>query len=170
MPTHYRGAAADQARLDAFIKMQRANIALGSSLNAWLAGHKLTVGQFGILETLLHLGPLCQHELGAKLLSSKPNITAVLGNLERDGLVKREREPEDRRSLRVHLTPKGRKRIEAAFPDFVRHLRTAFGALDGAELEAFGALNKKLGRALAVGRKKGLKPPLSNGRPFSGPN
>jgi MarR family 2-MHQ and catechol resistance regulon transcriptional repressor len=152
MPTHYRGQAADRARLDAFIKMQRAHLALSASLNAWLAGRGLTAGQFGVLETLWHLGPLCQHQLGAKLLSSRPNITAVLGNLERDGLVRRRRETQDRRSLRVHLTPKGRRLIGRVFPDFVRHLRGVFAPLDAGELEQFGVLNKKLGRFLAAGR------------------
>lgn len=148
MPTHYRGAAADQARLNAFIKVQRGTLALNASLQAWLSGQGLTVGQFGILETLLHLGPLCQHELGAKLLSSKPNISAVLDNLERDGLVKREREQADRRSVRVHLTAAGKRRIEKAFPLFVAHLRQAFAGLDAAELEELGRLNKKMGLGL----------------------
>lgn len=153
MPTHYRGAPADQARLNAFIKVQRGNLALSASLQAWLASQSLTVGQFGILETLLHLGPLCQHELGAKLLSSKPNISAVLDNLERDGLVKREQDAQDRRSRRVHLTPAGKKLIEKAFPAFVAHLRGAFAGLNAAELEALGALNKKLGLSLEARSK-----------------
>ena len=49
----------------------------------------LTVGQFGTLEALLHLGPLCRRDLGRKLLRSGGNITVVVGNLARRGLVRR---------------------------------------------------------------------------------
>ncbi len=50
MPTHYRGSAQGKAALDAYIKLMRAA--------------DLTVGQFGTLEALFHLGPLCQYEKG----------------------------------------------------------------------------------------------------------
>ena len=46
---------------------------------------------------LLHLGPMHQRELGRKLLKSSGNITLVVDNLEKRGLVRREREREDRR-------------------------------------------------------------------------
>lgn len=154
MPTHYRGAKDDVAVLNAFIKVSRANLELNASLAKHMAEHRLTSGQFGILETLLHLGPLCQHELGAKLLSSKPNISAVLDNLERDGLVRRERDEEDRRALRVNLTAKGRRLIEKAFPSFLTYLKDAFGALSQDELAALGGLAKTLGRSLESKRKK----------------
>jgi MarR family 2-MHQ and catechol resistance regulon transcriptional repressor len=153
MPTHYRGAKSDTSALNAFIKLSRANLQLTGSLAAHMAGHGLTPGQFGILETLMHLGPLAQHELGAKLLSSKPNISAVLDNLERDGLVRRERDEKDRRSQRVHLTPQGRKAISKAFPVFLAYLKDAFSALSPAELEQLGALNKKLGLSLQQKKK-----------------
>lgn len=148
MPTHYAGKPAEVAALNAFIKFQRAQIHLGNGLAGHFAKCRLTPGQFGVLETLYHLGPLRQCDLGDKLLSSKPNISAVLGNLERDGLVRREADARDRRSVQVHLSPKGRKLIEKAFPDFVRYITRALGALSAAELESFGALNKKLGLAL----------------------
>lgn len=154
MPTHYQGASGDTAVLNTFIKLSRAGLQLNSALAQHMDGHGLTPGQFGILETLLHLGPLCQHELGAKLLSSKPNISAVLDNLERDALVRRERSDKDRRSMRVHLTAKGRRVIEKAFPEFLAFLKGAFGALTKEELVALGALSKTLGLSLQAKRKK----------------
>jgi MarR family 2-MHQ and catechol resistance regulon transcriptional repressor len=149
MPTHYQGDPADVRMLDAFIKLTRCSGSLEAGLSAPHRRHGLTPPQFGILETLWHLGPLCQQDLGRKLLTSKPNVSAILGNLERAGLVRRERSDEDRRNVLVHLSPKGRRTIEAAFPDFLEHLRGEFRALSPQELEDLGRLAKKLGRSLA---------------------
>jgi MarR family 2-MHQ and catechol resistance regulon transcriptional repressor len=148
MPTKYAGKPAEVAALNAFIKFQRAQIQLVNGLAGHFAQCRLTAGQFGVLETLYHLGPLRPCDLGEKLLSSKPNISAVIGNLERDGLVRREQVAGDKRSVRVHLSAKGRKLIEKAFPDFVQYITGALGVLSAAELESFGALNKKLGLGL----------------------
>jgi len=153
LPTHHKGGPAETAVLNAFIKFMRAHNQLSSGLAAHLSGHALTPGQFGVLETLWHLGPLCQHELGEKLLSSKPNISAVVSNLERDGLVRRERDRKDGRSVRVSLTVKGRRAVDKAFPEFVKHITGAMGALNAAELDSLGLLCKKLGLSLDARRR-----------------
>jgi MarR family 2-MHQ and catechol resistance regulon transcriptional repressor len=141
-------SAAERAALNSFVKFMRAHARLAGMVSAQVAAHGLTPGQFGVLETLWHLGPLCQNELGEKLLSSKPNISAVITNLERDGLVRRAREALDRRSVRVHLTAQGERRISVAFPAFAHALTGAMGCLSGPELKALGVLSKKLGLGL----------------------
>jgi MarR family 2-MHQ and catechol resistance regulon transcriptional repressor len=140
--------AAERLALGTFVKLMRAHARLTARVGGHLAGQGLTAGQFGVLETLWHLGPLCQHELGDKLLSSKPNISAIISNLQRDGLVRRQREAEDRRSVRVHLTPKGGRLIAKAFPDLAGFLTGTLACLQPGELLALGALCKKLGLAL----------------------
>ena len=83
-------------------------------------GLGLTQGQFAVMEALYHLGPMCQHVLAQKLLRSGGNVTLVIDNLERAGMVKRVRNPEDRREVAVHLTAKGRKLITRVFPEHAR--------------------------------------------------
>src|SRR5437763_663577 len=95
--THYDGRPADVRALDAYIKLTRALSSVEARLAPGLADAGLTPTQLGILEALLHLGPLGQRTLGAKLLSSGGNITTVVDNLERRGLVRRERRDDDRR-------------------------------------------------------------------------
>lgn len=41
----------------------------------------------------------------------------VIDNLEKGGMVRRERDPEDRRSYNIHLTDTGRKMIVSLVPD-----------------------------------------------------
>ena len=43
-------------------------------------------------------------------------MTTVIDNLERDGLVRRERDAKDRRVIHVHLTEAGKGKIEAVLP------------------------------------------------------
>ena len=124
MGTHYNGRAAEVRALDAYIKLARATTSVGVRLSRPLAEAGLTPTQLGVVEALLHLGPLGQRVLGDKLLMSGGNITTVVDNLERRGLVRRERRGDDRRHVTVHLTPEGRRLISRVFPGHVAAIAT----------------------------------------------
>ena len=145
MGTHYDGRPAEVRALDAYIKLTRAASSVEAHLAPRLADVGLSPTQLGVLEALLHLGPLGQRTLGAKLLSSGGNITTVVDNLERRGLARRERRDDDRRHVTVHLTPDGRRLISKVFPAHVRAIVQAFSALTPAEQDTLGRLAKKLG-------------------------
>lgn len=145
MPTHYQGPPDEVRALDTFIKLVRAAGSLITRTSRPLTTCGLTVGQFGVLETLLHLGPLHQCELARKHLQSGGNITMIVDNLERAGLVRRERLPEDRRYVRVHLTDAGRARIEELFPRQARHVTAHMSVLTSAEQVELARLCRKLG-------------------------
>ena len=131
--------------LDAFIKLARAFNSVGTALAGTFAGAGLTESQFGVLEALLHLGPLCPRDLAGKLLCSTGNLTLVLDNLEKRGLARRERSTTDRRSLTVHLTEEGRSLIAELFPRHAAAVVDRFGVLTAAEQEELGRLCRKLG-------------------------
>lgn len=145
MGTCYRGSRAEVNALNTFIKLMRATDSLLSRLSPVLASTRLTPGQFGALEVLFHRGPLCQRELGRKLLRSGGNITMVVDNLERRGLVRRER-GEDRRFITLHLTKEGRQLIQRIFPKHVDALVQEMQILTEAEQKELGRLCKKLGK------------------------
>ena len=147
MPTHYRGSAQERAALDAYIKLMRAADSVTARLDPLMRAADLTFGQFGALEALLHRGPLCQRDLGGKLLRSGGNITVVVGNLARRGLVRRHRGPQDRRFVTVTLTDKGRRLIGGIFPRHVRHVVRELGALSPPEQAELGRLCRQLGLA-----------------------
>lgn len=149
MPTHYRGDPRTVLALDTFIKFTRAADALEKRLHGELIG-ELTLSQFGVLETLYHLGPLCQGQISAKLLKSSGNITLVLDNLEKRGLVQRKRETDDRRQVRIYLTPQGEERIKDIFPRQAQRITDEFGVLTEQEQVELGKLCKKLGLGRTV--------------------
>jgi MarR family 2-MHQ and catechol resistance regulon transcriptional repressor len=130
--------------LDAYIKLMRASESVTARAHVVLpAGVTLT--QFSALEALLHRGPLFQSELATKLLKSGGNLTLVVDNLERDGLVSRERDAADRRRICVTLTPQGRKFITGLFPQVAASLAREFSVLSAAEQATLSRLCKKLG-------------------------
>ncbi|HEU4563296.1 MAG TPA: MarR family winged helix-turn-helix transcriptional regulator [Gemmatimonadaceae bacterium] len=148
MSTHYQGTARERRALDAFIKLQRAASTVGARLYAPLAReHGLTESQLGVLEAILHLGPLSQGQLCEKLLRSGSNLTTVVDNLERAGLVRRERAAEDRRVQIVDLTATGRELIGRVFPRHVQNVAELMAALTGEEQEQLARLCRKLGLA-----------------------
>jgi MarR family 2-MHQ and catechol resistance regulon transcriptional repressor len=129
------------------VKLMRAADSVQAPLERRLESLGLTEGQFGVLEILLHLGPQSPGALGRKSFRSGGNITTVLDNLERRGLVRREREPRDLRSFRVSLTPAGRRLIGRLFPGHAEAITAVLSALTPAEQVTLGRLLKKLGRA-----------------------
>jgi MarR family 2-MHQ and catechol resistance regulon transcriptional repressor len=149
MPSRYQGTETEVRALSALINLARAGDALASQLQRTLAGKDLTSSQFGILEALFHIGPLCQGELAAKQLRCCGSITSVVGGLERRGLVLRKREAEDKRFVRVELTEKGRKLIAGVFPGHAREVTKRFSVLSPKEQEELRRLCRKLGRSMA---------------------
>ncbi len=146
MPTHHQGAAGEVRALNAFITLQRAAESVAARTQQHLAKHRLTSSQFGTLEALYHLGPLCQRELGAKLLRTSGNITMVVDNLEKRQLVVRKPDPHDRRMVQVHLTAPGRRLIKKVLRPHIAGIVDAMTALSATEQETLRRLCRTLGR------------------------
>jgi len=146
MPTHYKGNRQDTAALNAYINLVRASETVLGHAGEDLAAEGLTLAQFGALEALFHLGPMCQHQLSKKLLRTGGNVTYVVNKLERRGLVKRERTKADRRQIAVRLTSSGQKLMERILPEHVRSITREFSPLSIDEQETLRRLCRKLGR------------------------
>lgn len=154
MGTRHHGSSSERTALDAYIKLMRAADSVTAAVQPLLAEVGLTLGQFGVLEALFHLGPLAQHDLASKLLRSSGNTSVVLANLERAGLVQRRRRNEDRRVQIVSLTPRGQQLIEEFFPRHAASLTRRMAALSGAEQVVLGRLCRTLGRGEATSDTK----------------
>jgi MarR family 2-MHQ and catechol resistance regulon transcriptional repressor len=146
MGSRHQGPPEEVRALNTYIKLVRAAESLAARLSGPLADAALTETQFGALEALYHLGPLCQRDLGTKLLRSGGNITLVVDNLEKHGLVRRQRDPDDRRFVAVHLTAEGKRLIARVFPRHAANLAQEMSILSPAEQEELGRLCRKLGR------------------------
>lgn len=148
MPTNFKGKPEEIQALNTYIKLTRAMDSVHTSLLNASSMENLTISQFGTLEALYHLGPLCQNELGTKILKSNSNMTTVIDNLEKRGLVRRERDKQDRRMVIVYLTPSGQDLIKSVFPQHVKKMVNIFSTLSDEEHETLGFLLKKLGKSI----------------------
>ncbi|MFC1836063.1 MarR family winged helix-turn-helix transcriptional regulator [Thermodesulfobacteriota bacterium] len=106
---------------------------------------KITPSQLGVLDTLYHIGPMQQQELAEKNLMSPGNITMIVDNLAKRGLVRRRRQEKDRRSFKVYLTAEGKKLFEEMFPRHVQSIVDEFEVLTDAERKELARLCRKLG-------------------------
>lgn len=146
MATKYEGTEAERRALDTFIKLARCLNAVASRVetrNPLPSG--LSVSQFAVLEALYHLGSLSQGQVGAKILKTAGNVTTVVDNLEKKGLVRRRRQSPDRRIVRLELTDSGRELMVAFFPTRAEAIRETMSVLTADEQMELQRLCKKLG-------------------------
>ncbi|MDR3577402.1 MAG: MarR family transcriptional regulator [Anaerolineaceae bacterium] len=146
MPSHYHGTSEEVQALDTFIKLTRAVDSLYSRLARRGTLGDLTISQFGVLEALYHLGSMSQSEICSKLLKSGGNMTLVIDNLEKHGLVRRDQAIEDRRITTVSLTPPGKDLIEEVLPVHVAAIVEEMNTITIDEQKTLGQLCKKLGK------------------------
>jgi MarR family transcriptional regulator, 2-MHQ and catechol-resistance regulon repressor len=131
--------------LNSYTKLMRAAESVTVRVGRTMSAAGLTISQFGVLEALHHKGPLCQRDIALKILKSTGNITLVIDNLEKQGLVRRERSTEDRRYLTVNLTEPGAQLIATAFAAVEAAIINEMSVLTVEEQGVLGQLCKKLG-------------------------
>lgn len=141
-----REKGSERLALTTYVKLMRAADRVTERTHRHLAAAGLTATQFGVLEALHHLGPLCQRDIGRKILKSSGNITTVVDNLEKRDLVRRQPSREDRRFVAVHLTEKGKGLIEKVFPRHTAAIAEELGTLSAEEQAELGRLLRKLGK------------------------
>jgi len=122
------------------------------SVQRVLSKYNLTLTQFSVLETLYHLGDMNISQMIEKTLTTAGNMTVVIKNLEKGGLIKRYKNPDDKRACHIGLTETGQELIGEVFPVHLEHLSHAFERLNTEEKKELISLFKKMS-----GRKTGKK-------------
>jgi DNA-binding MarR family transcriptional regulator len=89
----------------------------------------ITPSQLAVLSALARLGPSTPGELAAAEAVKPPSITRIVNVLEESQLVERIVVSDDRRSVRLRLTPKARRLLQS-----IRDQRTAWLADRFAEM------------------------------------
>jgi MarR family 2-MHQ and catechol resistance regulon transcriptional repressor len=137
--------------LDLWVKLARTFATMHRCSVEHVRTYRLTEPQFGVVECLGHKGPLTFTDLGRKQLASGGNMTVVVDNLEKEGIVERARCVEDRRQIYVRLTSKGRRLFDRVFPEHAEMIADCLTVLNSDEQERLASLLKKLGTGIAAG-------------------
>jgi MarR family 2-MHQ and catechol resistance regulon transcriptional repressor len=106
---------------------------------------ELGLSDFGILEILLHKGPLPVNDIGRRIHLTSGAITVAVDRLESGGWVARRPHPTDRRARVVHLTPRGQERAERIFASHKAEMDSVARVLSSDERRTLMGLLKKLG-------------------------
>ena len=138
-----------------WIVMMKAMRALTRYAAAGIDETGLGLSDFGVLELLLHKGPLPVNALGPLVDLTPGSISIAVDRLVAKGLVSRVESAEDRRVRIVSLTAQGKDLIVAAFRKHSGQMKRVFSELSAEELRSLEASLKKVGkRAAALGSKK----------------
>ena len=99
-----------------------------------LRGHGLSDQQWRVLRVLGEHGTVETGRVAREAFILGPSLTGVLARMERDGLIKRERDPEDQRRTVVAATAKGTKLVDNLSDTVEAHYAWMEGQLGTAKL------------------------------------
>lgn len=134
--------------LRAHIELSRSLTKIRAKETVWLAKYDLTLPQFGILESLYHLGRLSVSQITTLTLSTPGNITVVIKNLQAKGLIQTLPSADDRRIKILAITEEGSALITSIFQTHVDNLTGWYDkALNEEEVQTLSHLLRKLEKA-----------------------
>ena len=133
-----------------WLVMMKAMRALTRYAAAGIEETGLGLSDFGVLEILLHKGPLPVNTIGPIVDLTPGSISIAVDRLFAKGLVSRVESSEDRRVRIVALTARGKALIDSAFRKHSGQMRKAFAELSPEELRGLEAALKKAGKRAAT--------------------
>lgn len=133
-----RDPSIDELSLDPYISagylVRDTNLAFVKALRRSLAQYGMTTGQYYFLRALWIEEGLSQRELSRRVGTTEPTTASALRLLERKGLVKRVRNRQDRRTINIYPTPRGRNLKAELLAHAIRINATATAGLTEDEL------------------------------------
>ena len=133
-----------------WLVMMKAMRALTRYAAAGIADTGLGDSDFGVLEVLLHKGPLPVNTIGPIVDLTPGSISIAVDRLVAKGLVSRVESAKDRRVRIVALTPHGKDLIVSAFRKHSGQMRRVFSELNPEELRGLEVALKKVGKRAAA--------------------
>jgi DNA-binding MarR family transcriptional regulator len=150
----------DPSAAEAFLHLLRASDEVFSVTDRNLGDHNMSHGRFSVLMLLWRsgqpraaklpgaddcvAGPRTPAELAAAAGVTRATMTGLVDTLERDGFVKREPDPDDRRMLSVRLTARGEKFLRDFLPGHFQAISSLMSPLSEAERKTLVRLLAKV--------------------------
>lgn len=164
MSSAKRNKTDDLSGIHLWLVLWKASRAVEAQAQRSIARFGMVQSDFGVLEALLHRGPLNAKQLGEKVLLTSGSMTAAVDRLAERGLVRREDDADDRRACIVQLTAAGRRLIERAFAQHRAEMEEALEGFPVEERRTLLPLLRQLGRTaeasteMVNGAQRSLRP------------
>ena len=135
---------------DAFLNLLRTGDDVFAVVDRFLSGHEISQGRFTVL---MLLGKECDveedrpttpAELAEHAGVTRATMTGLIDTLEKDRLVAREPDANDRRTIHVRLTAEGRAVLDAMLPDYFQCVADILRPLSEPERKTLVKLLQKI--------------------------
>lgn len=127
---------------EAFLNIARSYSILMNELERFFKPSKLSFATYNVLRILRSAQPdgkTCS-QIGGDMVARVPDVTRLIDRLETANLVTRNRQNEDRRIVRVRITPQGLTLVNSLDGAIANFYRMKLGHLTKAQVEALNAL------------------------------
>lgn len=137
----------DHPRFRSWVSVARACQLMQQALNRALAHLEIKTPHLDILINLYRFEAISQQELARRLLVGRSNVSMLLPQLEKRGLIERRGDARDKRVLRLYLTPAGRTVTEEAMA-----IQTALieRSLSGTPLDQCATVAESMGNIISA--------------------
>lgn len=120
--------------------------AFGREISKRLAAHGVRAGQWPVMMFLWAQDGQTQRELSRQVAIEDATMVRTIDRMERDGLVRRERNPQDRRQIRIFLTEKGWDLRDTLIPEAIAGNRLALrGVSEDEQRQLLDLLRRVIG-------------------------
>jgi DNA-binding MarR family transcriptional regulator len=113
-----------------------------------IQAERIPIGSWPFLRHLWQQDGITQKELTKAVGLLQPNTNAALKQLVRRGWVTQRHDSEDKRKIRIHLTPKGRQLFYRAFPLALQAREQALVGFSEEELDMLRSFLKRITKNL----------------------
>jgi DNA-binding MarR family transcriptional regulator len=139
----------DKLRMSSFIALLRFSDVLARYSTVEFTKHDSSAARTMLMDGLyLNGGSLSPTELAKYMFRTNHSITSMVDTLEKQGLVRREPNPLDRRSIKITLTPEGWQLMERMLPATYEISQKALDCLDDHEAENLKEVLKRISKHL----------------------
>ena len=138
----------DNPRFRNWIAVVRAEKAIVRELTKALAPLDIKIVQLDVLMNLFRHPGMSQHDLARRLLVGRSNITMLLPQLEKQGLLRREADVKDKRVMRIYLTAEGEDLLMKALKVYTALIDRVMAQSSPAECDMMGAVMLRIADAL----------------------
>ena len=108
------------------------------------AGYDVTPEQWGVLSLLWQEEGIHQAELAQRAAKDRHNMTRILNLMEKNGLITRKPDKEDKRRFNIYLTPKGRDMRPGLTDVVTAYLKDCLLGLNADDIQALKRIHMKI--------------------------
>lgn len=138
----------DNPRFRNWMALVRAEKAVVRALAKALAPLDLKIGQLELLMNLYRHPGMSQHDVARKLLVGRSNITMLLPQMERQGILRRESDARDKRVMRLYLTERGERLLMQALEVYSGLIERVMAHTSAADCDRMGEHMRRIEECL----------------------